>query len=95
VELGAGTTSGHYQKTGKFLPLAELSRRFTALKQPPETAWLRDVDSQALQQVMSDFERAYQNFFQRRARFPRFKSCKGNRARFHIPQRVVVSQGRT
>lgn len=83
----------HYQKTGKSLPMAELSRRLTDLKQQPETAWLRDVDSQALQQVLADLQRAYVNFFEKRARFPRFKSRKRDRSRFRIPQRVAVSDG--
>ena len=72
-----------YQQTGNFLPLAELSRRLTALKPPTEAAWLRDVGSQGLQQALGDFERAYQNFFERRARFPRFK--KPQRGQGQIP----------
>jgi putative transposase len=84
----------HYQITGKSLPLAELGRLLTALKQQPETAWLQDVDSQAMQQVLADLQRAYVNFFKKRARFPRFKSRKRDAARFRIPQRVSVADGR-
>ncbi len=79
--------------TGKSLPAAELSRRLTALKQQPETAWLKDVDAQAMQQVLADLERAYINFFEKRARFPRFKSRKRDQARFRIPQRVSIADG--
>jgi len=84
----------HYRETGKGLPSAELSRRLTALKLEPETAWLQDVDSQAMQQVLADLRRAYTNFFERRAGFPRFKSRKVDQARFRIPQRVKVGDGR-
>ena len=84
----------HYLDTGKSLPAAELSARLTALKQQPETAWLQDVDSQAMQQVLADLQRAYQNFFEKRARFPRFKSRKRDQARFRIPQRVKIADGR-
>lgn len=83
----------HYAVTGKSLSAAELSRRLTALKQQPETAWLRDVDSQAMQQVLADLQRAYRNFFEKRAGFPRFKSRKRDQARFRIPQRVSVFGG--
>ncbi len=83
----------HYAVTGKGLPAAELSRRLTMLKRQPETAWLKDVDSQAMQQVLADLQRAYVNFFQKRARFPRFKSRKRDQARFRIPQRVSVMDG--
>lgn len=80
----------HYATTGKGLPAAELSRGLTALKRQPELAWLKEADSQALQQVLADLQRAYTNFFEKRARFPRFKSRKRDKARFRIPQRVSV-----
>lgn len=86
--------NAHYRATGKGLPAAELSRRLTALKQQPETAWLREVDSQAMQQTLADLQRAHVNFFEKRARFPRFKSRKRDKARFRIPQRVAVADGR-
>lgn len=83
-----------YRETGKSLPAKELSARLTALKQQPETAWLGEVDSQAMQQTLADLQRAYTNFFRKRARFPRFKSRKRDQARFRIPQRVKVADGR-
>jgi putative transposase len=86
--------NAHYRETGKGLPAAELSARLTALKQHPETAWIGDVDSQAMQQTLADLQRAYVNFFEKRARFPRFKSRKRDRARFRIPQRVRIADGR-
>jgi putative transposase len=78
----------HYQQMGKTLPAKELSARLTALKAQPETAWLREMDSQLLQQALADVQRAFVNFVERRARYPRFKSRKRDRARFRIPQRV-------
>src|SRR5438552_5072526 len=84
----------HYQQTGQTLPANELPARLTALKDQPETAWLREMDSQLLQQVLADLGRAFVNFFERRARYPRFKSRKRDQARFRIPQRVrVVGRG--
>jgi IS605 OrfB family transposase len=66
----------HYKATGKTLPTAALSLELTALKATPETAWLREADSQALQQAVADLARAFANFFERRARHPRFKAKK-------------------
>jgi putative transposase len=80
----------HYKERGKTLPAGVLSARLTALKDEPETAWLREADSQALQQVLLDLRQAFTSFFERRARYPRFKSKKRDRARFRIPQRVKV-----
>jgi putative transposase len=44
------------------------------LKAGPEYAWLKEIDSQLLQQALADCQRAFDNFFAKRARFPRFKS---------------------
>ena len=37
---------------------------------------------------------AFTNFFAKRARYPRFKSKKRNPARFRIPQRVKIADGK-
>jgi putative transposase len=84
----------YYRETGKSLPWSELSRRLTVLKQQPETPWLKDADSQALQQALPDLWQANRNFFQKRARFPRFKSKKTDQPRIRIPQRVSGADGR-
>lgn len=47
----------------------------TALKKQPEFVWLNDVSSVPLQQALRHLDTAYRNFFQRRARYPRFR-CK-------------------
>jgi len=83
----------YYKEHGKGVGRIALSAELTALKAQPETAWLRAMDSQALQQVLIDLYRAYDNFFERRARYPRFKSKKRDEQRFRIPQRVAVRDG--
>jgi putative transposase len=80
----------YYRETGKTLPAKELSARLTALKDQPETAWLKDMHAQSLQQVLTDLQRAFSNFFDRRARYPRFKSRKHDTRRFRMPQDVRV-----
>lgn len=86
----------HYQEFGKTLAMGVLSSELTALKSRPETAWLKEADSQALQQVLKDLYRAYDNRFnpKMQAGFPRFKSKKRDKARFRIPQRVKVVDGK-
>jgi len=83
----------HYAATGKSLPEKDLSARLTALKSEPATAWLKEVDSQLLQQALADLKKAFGAFFAKRARFPRFKSRKRDVARFRIPQRVTLTDG--
>ena len=65
-----------YAATGKSISLKQLSAERTALKEQPETAWLKEIDSQALQQVLKDLHRAFTNFFEKPSRYPRFKGKK-------------------
>jgi putative transposase len=84
----------HHEATGKSIGLKELSAELTALKQQPETAWLKEADSQSSQQALRDLRQAFVNFFEKRARHPKFKSRKRDPLRFRIPQRVKVSSGK-
>ena len=56
----------------------QTSAMLTELKKTADHAFLRDVDSIALQQSLRDLDRGFQNFFGKRARYPQFKS-KHNR----------------
>src|SRR5262249_59799219 len=82
----------HYKATGKTLPSKTLMAELTLLKRQPGMEWLKEADSQALQQVLKDLYRAYDNHFnpKMRARLPKFKSRKRDRARFRIPQRLKL-----
>jgi putative transposase len=80
----------YYHEHGRNLSLTELCRELTSLKQEPTTTWLTSIDSQLPQQALRDLEKAFQAFFARRVRYPRFKSRKRDRPSFRIPQRVVV-----
>jgi putative transposase len=79
-----------YAATGKGLTYNQQAAELTALKKQTDTAWLKEADSQLLQQSLKDLDRAYQAFFGKRAGFPRFKSRKKDEPRFRIPQRVKV-----
>ncbi|MFS2013632.1 RNA-guided endonuclease InsQ/TnpB family protein [Azospirillum sp. CT11-132] len=49
----------------------------TALKKQPEFVWLNEVSSVPLQQALRHLDVAYRNFFQRRARYPKFRRKDG------------------
>jgi putative transposase len=83
----------HYRDFGKTLTATALGSELAALKTRADTAWLKKADSQALQQAIKDLDRAFVNFFAGRAKFPRFKSRKRDKARFRIPQRVKLADG--
>lgn len=85
--------NAYFAERGKSIPPAQLSAELTALKSQPDTAWLKGIDSQLLQQSLRDLEAAFREFFAGRARFPRFKTKKRDAERFRIPQRVKVANG--
>lgn len=84
----------HYREYGVGLRTSVLQAELPILKRTPGMEWLAEVDSQSLQVCLQDLDHGYRNFFEKRARFPRFKSRKRDEARFCIPQRVTVADGR-
>jgi len=76
----------------KKLGYAALSKALTEWKRQPQTLWLNKSPSQALQQALKNLERAYKNFFEKRADFPRFKK-KGVSDSFRYPQGIKLDQG--
>lgn len=68
-----------YSETGKSIATNDLIKMIPAWKRDPDTSWLAQVDSMALQQSIRDLDRAYKNFFRRvreggKPGFPKFKS---------------------
>ncbi len=63
-----------YKETGKGLSQSGLNSMLPKLKKEGETIWLGECYSQVLQSVSLNLSRAYQNFFEGRAKYPRFKS---------------------
>ena len=63
----------HYEQGKKKLGYAGLCKLLTEWRNGSETPWLADAPTHPLQQTLKDLERAYTNFFAKRADFPRFK----------------------
>ena len=80
-----------YQETGKGLGQYALNSRLPQLKQ--EFTWLGEIYSQVLQSVNLNMSRAFVNFFERRAKYPKFKSKHGNQS-IQYPQNVKIVEGR-
>ena len=80
-----------YEQGEKKLGYAGLCKLLTEWKAQPETLWLKETHSQPLQQTLKDLERAYVNFFEQRADFPRFKK-KGMSDSFRYPQGCKLDQ---
>ena len=63
--------------------------RLVELKATEETHWLKEADSQALQQSVMHLDEAFKRFFKHQGRYPRFKSKHGKQS-MSYPQRVKV-----
>ena len=73
-----------YEQGEKKLGYAGLCQLLTEWRNSQDTAWLADAPVHPLQQTLKDLERAYSNFFAKRADFPRFKK-KGQHDSFRYP----------
>jgi putative transposase len=62
-----------------------LAKQLPILKAAEDTSWLREAHSQVLQQSLKNLDRAFQNFFEKRGGYPRFKS-KRARQSIRYPQ---------
>ena len=67
-----------YKATGKGLTRGYIQGLLPSLKK--EYEWLTDAYSQCLQVVALNLSQAYQNFFEKRARLPKFKSKHGRQS---------------
>ena len=83
-----------YQQTGKSISWSELSVELTGLKSKAGFEWLKEIDSQLLQQAVADCKKAFDNFFQKRAGFPKFKQKHSAHQSFRIPQRIKLEDRR-
>ncbi|MCX2534597.1 transposase [Plesiomonas shigelloides] len=81
----------NHEAGNKFLSYVKMATWLVEWKKAPETQWLKESPSQPLQQALKDLERAYKNFFQKRASFPRFKK-RGHSDSFRYPQGVKLDQ---
>jgi len=81
-----------YQTTKTSLSYTDQAKAFTLYKHETENEWLTSVHSQVPQQALRDLDQAFQSFFRKQSRFPRFKSRKNDVPRFRIPQSIRVDR---
>jgi putative transposase len=69
-----------------------LVKRLPDLKK--ENEWLKEVNSQSLQQSIVNMNTAFENFFKGRADFPKFKKKGKGKQSFNIPQSIKLDNGK-
>ncbi len=78
-----------YKDTGKGLNRSALNAYLPQLKKEEETKLLGECYSQVLQSTTLNLTKAFKNFFEKRAKYPRFKSYHGKQS-CQYPQSVKI-----
>lgn len=66
-----------YKENHRSLTYNMMANMIPDMKQDESTSFLKDADSMCLQESVRDLDRAYQNFYAKRAKYPKFKKRKG------------------
>ncbi|EJY4260708.1 transposase [Escherichia coli] len=64
------------------LPIAKKSRRYS---------WIKEADSNALQVALQNLDHAFKNFFEKRAKYPRFKRKHGSQSSYHCSNLKITA----
>ncbi len=86
-------TNQTYKETGKGIAKYDMIKQLPKLKKQKETEWLKETYSQSLQSVCLNLSRAFVNFFEKRAKYPRFKSRHGKQFLIY-PQNVKLGENK-
>jgi putative transposase len=78
-----GKQKENHASGGKFISDGILRKELTQLKKTEEYQWLNDVSAQIPKQAVKDACLAYQRFFKKQAKFPKFKSKKRSTPSFY------------
>ena len=68
-----------YREQGKTLSYNEQCAKLPLMKVDPETNWLKEADSTALQSSVRNLQDAFDMFFRKQATYPKFKRKHSNR----------------
>jgi len=82
-----------YLEERKSLNYYDNANDLTVLKKDEQFVWLKEINSQSLQSSLRNLDTAYNKFFRKQTKFPRFKS-KFDRQSFTIPQSVYIEEGK-
>ena len=89
--LALETKKTAYTSTKHNYSFFDLAKQLPELKK--ELPWLKEVNSQSLQQAIQNMDIAFKKFF-KGAGFPKFKSKNKGKQSFSIPQNVIVENGK-
>lgn len=82
-----------YLNNKKSLSYFDDAKHLTELKQQDGYDWLYNINAQTLQSSLRNLEVAYNNFFKKQSRFPKFHSKK-NKQSIKIPQKFKIKDNK-
>ena len=85
-------TNSQYQEIGKGMSYCQMAKDLTQLKKISDYEWLTEATAATLQQALKNLESAFKNFFEKRAKFPRFKS-KHKKQSIRYPEGCSIKKG--
>lgn len=91
--LYLATRRDYYAATGKSSGYHDCANDLTKLKKEADHAWLKEADSQALQQSLKDLDAAFGRFFKGLGGYPKFKS-RHHKQSYRYPQRFKLNESR-
>lgn len=83
----------NYEAGNKYISYVSMAKKLTQWRNSAETPWLADAPCHSLQHALKDLDRAFKNFFAKRANFPRFKrKGQGGSFRYPDPTQIKLDQ---
>ena len=86
------TTS--WQQEKKSVGYHQTASKLTEWKKEPDRAFLSEVSSVVLQQSLRNLDTAFANFFEKRAKYPRFKSRRHRQSARYATNAFTVKDGK-
>lgn len=79
-----------YAETKKSIGIYTIQKEIPKLYE--EKPWLKEVNSQSIQQSLKDLDNAYLRFFKKNNSFPKFKSKYNEKQSFRVPQHFEIAK---
>ena len=80
-----GLKQKQYNESGTSGTYNQLAKELVSLKYSENYDWLKEINSQTLQQSLKDLFTAYEKFFTKKSKYPKFKK-KREKNSFRVPQ---------
>jgi putative transposase len=91
--MGLALQIANHEAGAKYIRYESMAKNLGTWRRNSDTTWLSEAPFHALQQSLKDLDRAYRNFFAKRADFPTFKKKgRGDGFRFPDPKQIKLDQ---